>query len=60
MTSNKIFKLGAMLGLKPKDIRKLVLDKTIKDKKKDIEVPSSPVDAYIKGITYGTISIKDF
>ena len=60
MKLNKIFEVGAMLGLKPKDIKNLLLDKTIQDTRDDLEVPSSPVDIYPKGTEYGTISINDF
>ncbi len=60
MNSDKIFKLGAMLGLKPKDIRNLVIDRTIQDTRDDLEVPSFPLDIYPKGSFYGTISINDF
>ena len=60
MFSDKIFELGAMLGLETKDIKNLVLDKTIRDTRSELEELSSPADIYPKGELYGTISINDF
>jgi len=60
MIPDKIFEIGAMLGLQREDIQNIVSDKLITDAVDDLEAPSSPVDTYPKGTDYGTVSIKDF
>jgi len=60
MIPDKIIRVGAMLGLVPKDIRNIVSDKSILGKTDNLEAQLSPVDTYIKGTLYGTISINDF
>ncbi|UCD13184.1 MAG: hypothetical protein JSW60_06390 [Thermoplasmatales archaeon] len=58
MIPNKIYKIGAMLGLENKDIRDLVTD--ISDEPDKLEVSPSPIDTYKEPCMYGTVSLKDF
>jgi hypothetical protein len=52
----KIYEMGALLGLKKKEINSFLFDTSSSKKEKY----SSNVNIYKDGSYYGTISIKDF
>jgi hypothetical protein len=60
MKSNEIYKVGSMLGLKPRDIQNIISNNSISDISSNEKVSLSTASQYLKGTLYGTISIKDF
>ena len=60
MKSNEIYEVGAMLGLKPKDIQNIISNNSISDTSSNKKVSLSTVSVYSIGARYGTLSIKDF
>lgn len=58
MSNYNIYKVGAMLGLKPKDIQNIISNKSIKNTNQNITL--APLEIYPKGTMYGTINLKDF
>jgi len=60
MKSNEIYEIGAMLGLKPKDIQNIISNNSISDTSSNKKVSLSTVSKYAIGTHYGTLSIKDF
>ena len=61
MNSRKIYSIGAKLGLKHKDIRDILFQKTMSEIPYNPVTPCSPMDTYKNdGTWYGTISINDF
>ena len=60
MSNYNIYEVGAMLGLKPKDIRNILSRKSMINTKDSQDVPLTPMEIYPKGTLYGTINLKDF
>ena len=60
MKSNEIYRLGSFLGLKPRDIQKIISNNFISYTSSNEKVSVSTASEYLKGTLYGTISIKDF
>ena len=61
MSSNRIYDIGAMIGLKYNEIQYLLSEKSMSVMMKNPVKPCSPMDTYKNdGSWYGTISIKDF
>jgi len=58
--SNKIYEVGAMLGLKPKEIQNIISNNSISDISGIKKTPLSTVSEYGKGSLYATLSMKDF
>ena len=57
MIPEKVYEMGAILGLEESDIKDLVPDASASDIQ---DTPLSPANVYKDGSYYGTISIKDF
>ena len=57
MIPEKVYEIGAMLGLEYKDITDILSSRSTYDKTDESYIPAN---IYKDGIYYGTISIKDF
>jgi len=60
MISDKIYEMGALLGLENEDIYDVITNKSASDKTNILQILLSPVNAYKDGSLYGTVSINDF
>jgi len=57
MPKNDFYILGKNLGVNKKDIDTILEKRTVSDKSVSFLLGA---DSYIKGTTYGSISVKDF
>lgn len=57
MSNYNIYNVGAMLGLKPKDIQDIISNKSMNNTSQNIT--SAPLEIYPKGTMYGTINLED-
>jgi len=62
ISENKLYELGSILGLKNKDVIDILRENSTRNEKEsqDSIVFQAPLDTYIPGTLYGTVSINDF